>query len=80
MIFDALGSSDILFIIDTHAILVWPLLEIIAGYHWSFACRQETRFLGSVAGLGGVGCLTRDSLQNRVSLVVLDEFARFMWI
>jgi hypothetical protein len=52
----------------------------IAGYHWFSACRQETRFSGGVRGSGGVACLTRDSLRDRISLVASDEFARFMWI
>jgi hypothetical protein len=26
-----------------------------------------------------VACLTRGSLEDRVSLVALDEFARYMW-
>jgi hypothetical protein len=79
LLYDALESTDILFIIETHASHARPLPDY-AGYHWLSICRQETRRLGAVRGSGGVACLTRDSLQNRVSLVVADEFARFMWV
>lgn len=36
--------------------------------------------LRSVRGSGRVACLSRDSLQSRVSLVASNAFARFMWI
>ena len=39
-----------------------------------------TRVLRGVRGLGGDACLTRDSLQVRVSMVSLDEFSHFMWV
>jgi hypothetical protein len=64
---------------ETHASPVRPLPDF-AGYHWLSVCRQETRSSGGVRGSGGVACLTRDSLQNMVSLVAADEFARFMWV
>lgn len=62
--YDTLGSSNILFVAETDAILVMPLLDM--------------RHFSGVRGSGGVICLTRDSLRNMVSLVVVDEFARFM--
>lgn len=31
-------------------------------------------------GLGGVACLVRDSLQSKISMVAVDDFARFMWL
>jgi hypothetical protein len=77
--YDALGSSNILFVIETHGSLVQPLLDI-AGYHWFSTCRHETRCFGGVRGFGGVACLTKDSFRTRVSMVASDELARFMWI
>jgi hypothetical protein len=79
MLSDALCTSDILFITETHASPVRPLPDI-AGYHWFSTCRQETRSSGGVRGSGKVACLIRDSFRDRVSLVASDEFARFMWI
>ena len=64
---------------DTHASPVRSLLDI-AGYHWISVCRQETKSSGGVKGSSGVACLASDSLRNRVSVVVEDKFARFMWI
>jgi hypothetical protein len=79
LLYDALGSTDILFVTETHASRVRPLPDF-TGYHWLSVCRQETRSSGGVRGSGGVACLTRDSLQNMVSLVATDEFSRFMWV
>lgn len=31
-------------------------------------------------GSGGIACLVRDTLRDRVSVVAADEHARFMWI
>ena len=31
-------------------------------------------------GSGGIACLVRDTLRDRVSIVAADEHARFMWI
>jgi hypothetical protein len=36
--------------------------------------------LGGIIGSGGVACFARDSLRSKISLVVADEFARFMWV
>jgi hypothetical protein len=77
--YDALGSSDILFITEMHESHVRPLLDI-TGYHQYLACRQETRSLGGVRGLGGVACFVRDSRRSRISLVATDKFAQFMWV
>jgi hypothetical protein len=55
--------------------VVRTLLDI-EGYHWFSICRQGMRSSGSVRGLGGVACLTRDSLWGRGSMVTLDKFAR----
>lgn len=73
MVSDALCTSDILFITETHANPVRPLPDI-AGYHWFSTRRQETR------SSGGVTCLITDSFSDRVSLVDSDKFAMFMWI
>lgn len=56
-----------------------PLPDII-GYQWFLVCRQETRSSGRVRGSGGIACLVRDTLRDRVSVVAADEHARFMWI
>jgi hypothetical protein len=79
LLYDALGSSDILLITETHESLVRPLLDI-TGYHQFSACRQETRSLGGIKGSGGVACFVRDSLWSRISLVASNVFARFMWV
>jgi hypothetical protein len=79
LLYDALGSSDILFITETHESPVRPLPDI-TGYHQFSACRQETRSSGGIRGSGGVACFVRDSLRSRISLVATDEFARFMWV
>jgi hypothetical protein len=79
LLYDALESTDILFVTETHASPIRPLPNI-ADYHWFSVCRQETRSSGKVRGSGGVACLASDSLRNIVSLVAEDEFAKFMWI
>jgi hypothetical protein len=38
------------------------------------------RSLGGIIGSVEVACFIRDSLQSRISLVAMDEFARFMWV
>jgi hypothetical protein len=77
--YDALGSSDILFVTETHASPIRPLLDI-TSYHWFSTCRHETRCSSGVRGSNGVACLTKDSLRSRVSMVASNELARFMWI
>lgn len=56
------------------------LLPDIIGYQWFSICRQETKSSGGVKGSGGIACLVRDTLRDRVSVVAADEHARFMWI
>jgi hypothetical protein len=52
----------------------------ITRYHQFSACRQEMRSSSGIRGSGGVACFVRDYLQRRISLVAIDEFARFMWV
>ncbi|KAH9310534.1 hypothetical protein KI387_025569 [Taxus chinensis] len=79
VLYDALGSSDLLFVTETHESLVRPLPKI-RGYHWHSVCRHETRSFGGVRGSGEVACLIKDIFQNNISVVVADEFARFLWV
>lgn len=37
-------------------------------------------WLDGVKVLGGIACLTINSLEGRVSMVSLDEFSRLVWI
>lgn len=60
-----------------HESHVRPLPDII-GYHKFSACRQETRSSGGIRGAGGVACFIKVSFQSRISLVVADEFVRFV--
>ncbi|GLJ27793.1 hypothetical protein SUGI_0545450 [Cryptomeria japonica] len=76
---DALGSSDILLLMERHESPVCPLPSI-AGCHWHSAFRSETRSSGGVRGSGGVACLLRDRLRNQISLVSSDVNGRFMWV
>jgi hypothetical protein len=62
--YDALRSSDILFITETHESPVRPLSDI-TGYHRFSTCRQETRSSGGIRGSGGVACFARDSLREQ---------------
>ncbi|KAH9308981.1 hypothetical protein KI387_036892 [Taxus chinensis] len=55
-------------------------LSGLRGFCFHAQTRQETWVSGGVRGSGGVACLYRDSLQNRISMVRSDESARDMWI
>lgn len=36
--------------------------------------------MGGIRGSSGLACFVRDSLRRWISLVVADEFSRFMWV
>lgn len=77
--YDALKWSNILFIIETRASPIRPLLDF-TSYYWVSVCRHGTRCSSGVIRSNGVTCLTKDSLRSKVSMVASNELARFMWI
>lgn len=79
MMYNALNSSNILFITETHASPI-KLLPNIAGYHWFSAYQQKTKSSCGIKGSCNFAYLTKDSLWSKVSLVASDEFGKFMWI